>query len=280
MRGFGRLLFCPHPGAHLCRLRATCIGPSPAPADFRLTCPKQFVGVSPLPAARSPPISRPPPPPPPFPTAAVSTLECSARNATSRDFIYDGQVIYLDRHRVECSTASVLTRFQLKNNGNSRIHYEYDCLPIRNPGPLVEKMSNEGSSNQNYAVSALFNMSVKCSTGTVLQQFQLTRPAQTTSVAYKYGCMPIRTLGACRTLTTTPEMLPSDSGTPTGLKNPGLIMDLLPVTLPSNPVTLLLEKLPVACGSGEVLQRFELTEVVVGSAKAMAYDFRCCSVYK
>ena len=97
-----------------------------------------------------------------------------------------GNVVYLDRHNVDCGSDGVLSQFKLARNLPSQYRYDYKCLPSTKPLTCrnVSTVGNEdGKGNSVY----LDRHDVKCNEDEVLNQFKLYRPTGN-QINYEYKC--------------------------------------------------------------------------------------------
>ena len=99
----------------------------------------------------------------------------------------NGNVIFLDRHNVDCGQNAFLSQFALDRGGTgNQIRYSYKCantdknLTCRN---VSTPANSDGFGNIIY----LDRHDVKCNNDEVLSGFHLTRPS-TNQIQYNYKC--------------------------------------------------------------------------------------------
>ena len=96
-----------------------------------------------------------------------------------------GNVIYLDRHNVDCGANNVLSQFQLGRSEN-QYRYNYKCAPSKKPitcREVTTPANEDGGGNAVY----LDRHDLSCEADEVMNRFQLTRPSENT-IQYKFNC--------------------------------------------------------------------------------------------
>lgn len=97
-----------------------------------------------------------------------------------------GNVVYLDRHNVDCGSDGVLSQFNLVRNNTSQYRYEYKCLPSTKP-LTCRNASTVGNEDGKGNAVYLDRHDVKCNEDEVLNQFKLYRPKED-QINYEYKC--------------------------------------------------------------------------------------------
>jgi hypothetical protein len=98
-----------------------------------------------------------------------------------------GQVIFLDRHNIQCDPGQALTEMKLVRNADGRQYqYQYQCSPIPNLSTCVEKETPANELGNNTSIY-LDRHNVKCGEGEVLSGLRFVRPTPGT-IQYKYRC--------------------------------------------------------------------------------------------
>lgn len=161
-----------------------------------------------------------------------------------------GNLIFLDRHSVDCGDKSIMNQFHLNrekdaNGSYNKIQYNYTCHTGRD-GKLTQKNSGDNEDGGGNIIY-LDRHSVNCE-DQFINQFRLTRPSGNT-IRYDYKCSdtPIDE-GTCR----TDRIAPQEDG------GGNLIY---------------LDRQNVSCKDGEALTKFRLTRP---SGNTVAYEYTCC----
>jgi hypothetical protein len=97
-----------------------------------------------------------------------------------------GNVIYLDRHNVDCGADNILSQFQLGRSGQNQYRYNYKCTPSKKPitcREVTTPANEDGGGNAVY----LDRHDLSCEADEVMNRFQLTRPSENT-IQYKFNC--------------------------------------------------------------------------------------------
>jgi hypothetical protein len=99
-----------------------------------------------------------------------------------------GNVIYLDRHDVNCGTGAAISKVRLQREWPSgkKYRYDYTCSKVAGLGACVNHSTNgneDGGGNMVY----LDRHDVKCKPGEVLTRFKVNRPTDKT-IRYDYTC--------------------------------------------------------------------------------------------
>lgn len=107
-----------------------------------------------------------------------------------------GEIIYLDRHSVNCKNGAMswfrLFRENVGNGGTDRIQYKASCL--KSKALKLKSFENKHTNfniteEHNRSVNYLDRHHVKCDEGTVLQQFKLQRNSKGDKIRYDYRCV-------------------------------------------------------------------------------------------
>lgn len=106
-----------------------------------------------------------------------------------------GNVIYLDRHNVQCPVGSALQYFHLDRDGTGRmLQYTYSCVPSPYLGRCYQRQTpanDDGGGHAGKVDSAIYldRHNVACKDGEVLTQFRLARAGSDASqIMYQYTC--------------------------------------------------------------------------------------------
>lgn len=97
-----------------------------------------------------------------------------------------GNMVYLDRHNVQCPAGTALSRFRLQRNGQGKYRYNYRCSQVPSMGQCTNKSTTQdldGGGNMVY----LDRQNVGCGEKEVMTRFRLVRPTMST-VRYDYTC--------------------------------------------------------------------------------------------
>jgi hypothetical protein len=97
-----------------------------------------------------------------------------------------GNVVYLDRHNVDCGKDSILSQFNLLRNGEEKYRYNYKCKSSNKPlqcRDVTTTINDDGNGNAVF----LDRHDVVCADDEVLNQFKLVRPTDKT-IQYQYKC--------------------------------------------------------------------------------------------
>jgi hypothetical protein len=97
-----------------------------------------------------------------------------------------GNVIFLDRHGVDCGHDGVVTQFNLTRAGNGNYRYNYQCARSRNPLRCRDVSTPANDNGRGNAVY-LDRHHVGCNANESLSAFRLVRPSEGT-IAYHYRC--------------------------------------------------------------------------------------------
>lgn len=98
----------------------------------------------------------------------------------------NGNVVYLDRHNIDCGSNSVLSQFKLNRSGQNQYRYDYSCLSSNKPlqcRSVTTQGNDDGGGNAVY----LDRHDINCNDDETLSQFKLTRPTGNT-IQYQYKC--------------------------------------------------------------------------------------------
>lgn len=97
-----------------------------------------------------------------------------------------GNVIYLDRHGIDCGGDGVVSQFNLTRSGQNSYRYNYQCAKSKYPlqcRTITTNADSDGGGNVVY----LDRQHVNCAADEALSYFQLYRPTGNT-IAYQYRC--------------------------------------------------------------------------------------------
>ena len=156
-----------------------------------------------------------------------------------------GNMIYLDRHHVDCKKDGIKS-FRLQRPTSTKIDYKYTCLDgiSSNPGAYKYTKSNDwGGGNTIY----LDRHNVNCGSYPITD-FRLQRPADD-KIRYEYRCSSRKAGGDCRNTTT--------AWNTESKKN------------------LYLDRHDVKCNANEALTRFQLKRDGKGKFR---YEYKCCAM--
>jgi hypothetical protein len=156
-----------------------------------------------------------------------------------------GNMIYLDRHHVNCGKDGIKS-FRLQAPAKTKIDYKYTCLDgiSSNPGPYKYTKSNDwGDGNTIY----LDRHNVNCGSYPITD-FRLRRPADN-KIRYEYRCSSRKAGGDCRDVTTAWNTESSK--------------------------TKALYSHDVKCNANESLTRFQLKRDGKGKFR---YEYKCCAM--
>ena len=99
----------------------------------------------------------------------------------------DGNMVYLDRQKVNCGLNSVITQFGLRRNNNVS-WYQYHCCKLTYGRQQCThhntKFSSDGGGNSIF----LDRQNVMCPQGTTMQSFKLEWNSQQNQIRYVYTC--------------------------------------------------------------------------------------------
>jgi len=96
-----------------------------------------------------------------------------------------GNIIYLDRHNIDCGSNSALAQFNLIRNNNNQLRYNYKCLSSNDPLYCRNMTTTPGKATGK--TSDLKTQNLSCNNDEVISSFKLTRPTND-SIAYQYKC--------------------------------------------------------------------------------------------
>jgi hypothetical protein len=155
-----------------------------------------------------------------------------------------GNMIYLDRHSVDCGNDG-LNQFKLERPSGNRIRYRYLCKEaINSSGKNKNTGSNDwGGGNTIY----LDRHNVDCGTKPIAR-FRLVRPAGN-KIRYDYRCSNKSSTGVCRNANTGWNQESSRN--------------------------IYLDRHNVRCNSDEVITQFKLNRNGKGKFR---YDYKCCKI--
>ena len=172
----------------------------------------------------------------PIPTSKV-------KNTGTNDW-GNGNMVYLDRHNLDCGNDG-LSQFKLERPSGNTIRYAYTCKEgINSAGTNKNTGSNDwGGGNTVY----LDRHNVDCGTKPIAQ-FKLVRPAGN-KIRYNYRCSNRPSTGPCR-------------GANTGWNQ-------------ESNQNIYLDRHNVRCNSDEVITQFKLNRNGQGKFR---YDYKCCKM--
>ncbi|XP_065064802.1 uncharacterized protein LOC135691014 [Rhopilema esculentum] len=168
-----------------------------------------------------------------------------------------GNMVYLDRHRVQCAgSGSILSMFYLEKNGE-KIRFRYQCCKIEGQGVCSSSQktslfSEDGTGNTRY----LDRHAMDCSTKGFISEFRLERNAAGNKVRYNYQCCQLSAnwtgLAQCYT------------------RHTGFTFD-------GNGRVYYLDRQMVSCDAGYALSYIQLQRNNIGGDQ-YRYIYRCCKV--
>lgn len=161
-----------------------------------------------------------------------------------------GNLIYLDRHSVDCGPNSIMSQFHMNrakdSNGHwNNVQYNYTC----ETGRYADLSQRSTGANDDGGGNTIFldRHTVNCD-DKFINQFKLARPSGN-KIRYDYRCSdnPIKA-GTCKNYRISPQ---EDGG--------GNLIYL--------------DRQSVNCGQGEALTKFRLSRP---SGNTIAYEYTCC----
>lgn len=138
-----------------------------------------------------------------------NSLSTTREQNTKTEDTDEGNIMYLDRHNVSCKPDEALSYFKLITNKKKieEVHYASKCLKsgsinVHNK-TIKEELTKPGeTSKHKESLIYLDRHDVKCSSGSVLSSFQLTRNSSNREeIRYKFKCVPAEIL-CCKDLST------------------------------------------------------------------------------
>jgi hypothetical protein len=96
-----------------------------------------------------------------------------------------GQVIFLDRHNIDCGEKSTLSGFSLNRKGDGNFQYKYSCLPSKEA--LTCRKANTELTTIETSAKTLDKHNINCNSDEALSQIQL-HTATDGKIQYKYTC--------------------------------------------------------------------------------------------
>ena len=189
----------------------------------------------------------------PTSTSNTNPFVAGTQTNTATD-VDDGNVVYLDRHNVQCGS-NAINQFQLQSLDGNHIQYKYTCA---SGGSLKAPVSNstQWSDSFGYGPDARYaivydsKIAVDCGASNVLTQFKASYQgdlnAATEQMKYTYACAPSNKTLSCRTVTN------NDSDIGDGIHY--------------------LDRQNVKCNSDEVLSAFNISK----NGTSQHYVYKCC----
>ncbi|ABY27940.1 hypothetical protein OtV5_143 [Ostreococcus tauri virus OtV5] len=183
----------------------------------------------------------PTPAPKPAPVPSYTLLDAQ----TPANDWGGGNMIYLDRHTLDCGDDG-LNQFRLGRPTGNQIQYKYKCLDGINSPANINK---DTGSNDWGGGNTIFldRHNVNCDKNPIAK-FRLVRPAGD-KIRYDYTCNSKQVSGACRDV------------------NTGWNQE-------SN-MNIYLDRHDVKCDAGEVITQFKLNRDGQGKFR---YDYKCCKM--
>jgi hypothetical protein len=167
-----------------------------------------------------------------------------ATKQTAPDANGNGNVIFLDRHNIDCVNKP-MNGLQLVNEPDSKIRYNYKCSSGNISGqPFIK--TTEWNTRDN--VIHLDRHAIDCGSGAVLSQLKLENSADN-KMRYSYTCIPTTNSLTCREVSTALN----DDGEGNSI---------------------FLDRHNVTCNNDEVLQKLKLVTDPV--QKKYQYKYTCC----
>lgn len=158
-----------------------------------------------------------------------------------------GNMIYLDRHDVNCPKGAALSRVHLARDGRGKYRYEYSCTSgqnFGNPVPSRTDANDWGGGNTIF----LDRHNSECKPGQAMSRYHLSRPAGN-KVQYEYNCTSVPDLVKC-----------SDRNTPWNDEGRGN--------------AIYLDRHDISCPADNLISKMHLVRDGRGKYR---YDYRCCA---
>ena len=178
------------------------------------------------------------------------TLSSTQKNTGFNDS-GNGQLIYLDRHTLDCSTGPIHDLQLVRDPANSNnIRYNYHCADGGNFGPVMTRSTPSTSEGANNAKELIGKHLIQCDPQSVLSKIRLTRDGNG-KFHYDYSCLPSKTQMTCTKYTT-------------GANDDG------------NGSTFWLDRHNISCPADESLSQLQLVQSGDNKYK---YEYSCCKNY-
>lgn len=97
-----------------------------------------------------------------------------------------GNLVYLDRHNIDCGKDLALAQFKLSRNPNNQYRYDYKCEKSLSP-LQCRKVSTDVNQDGKGNATFLDRHNITCNEDEVISQFKLTRPDKNL-IKYDYTC--------------------------------------------------------------------------------------------
>lgn len=114
-------------------------------------------------------------------------IEQTINKSTNSNSQGQGNVIFLDRHNLDCGENSYISQFKLDSMGKPYDYqYNYTCKKSKKPlkcRTIINDPTYDGNGNFVF----LDRQNVKCNNDEVINQFKLFRPSENT-ISYSYNC--------------------------------------------------------------------------------------------
>jgi hypothetical protein len=194
------------------------------------------------PVPNPPPISNSPSNP-----QTPKNVSISSKN-TGFNELGTGNIIFLDRHNVDCGSAGI-NQFKLNRDSGfgGNIRYDYKCISGGNTNSTLSKNTDFNDVGWSNNVVYLDRHNVNCEDNPI-SQFKLNRNSSGDKIRYDYKCMYSNKPVSCRNVTTTKN----DVG------NGNLVY---------------LDRHDVKCNDDELISSFKLTRP---DSSTISYDYKCC----
>ena len=200
----------------------------------------------------------PPPPspsPPPLYTEAFFQVTSSIITPTAPLGQGNTDVVYLDRHNINCNGTG-LNQLHLNTNGpsNTILQFDYTCVSGGNLSSGVQLYTAWNSYSTN-SVLYLDRHDIACGSGSVMTNLQLEAEVNNMTIRWRYVCALSMFSLSCRNTST----LPDENGSCNGCSNSVVYLD----------------RHNISCGVNEAISRVKL---VNDNSASYHFDYTCCSV--
>ena len=113
--------------------------------------------------------------------------EKSSWRTTNKDEIGGGNVIYLDRHKVDCGLTPIVD-FKLRNVDNVNMDYAFKCSNLPHDGECRDLITRFDETGNGGNMVYLDRQDVQCGEGEVMTSFKLGPNDSGNRMNYKYTC--------------------------------------------------------------------------------------------
>ncbi len=122
---------------------------------------------------------------------AVLSFDAPVVKSTTLSDSGNGNVVYFDRHALDCGSKALMQNFKLNQNSDgSQIQFNYNCLPSSKTLSCYDAttdFTDDGNGENIY----LDRQNVVCKDGYSLNKFQLNRSSDQKKYQYKYKCCKV-----------------------------------------------------------------------------------------